>query len=265
MSKYLLVTSDDFGMAHAVNKGIVRGMTQGFIKSTNFLVPCPWFREAVDLAKEHKLEVGVHLCTTCDWDRMTWGPLTGNPRLMTATGSLPAQHVGLEESGATDADIYDELKAQIKLVKKLYGEPTHIETHMMNGERASAIRTRIVTVVERLAKEFGLMYTYQRNVDNSSMYFTAPEFGMSGLSQDELLKELATLQAPGIYHVYGHAAEDEPELDALASPTHPSRHWTRDWRVKDMAHFTDQDLRQKIEAQGFQLLGVPALRQHLGL
>ena len=92
MQKQLLITSDDMGMCHAVNTGIVRAMTEGFVASSNFLAPAPWFHEAVDLALEHKLEMGVHLCLTCDWDRLKWGPITANPRLCVEDGRLPALH-----------------------------------------------------------------------------------------------------------------------------------------------------------------------------
>src|SRR6185503_316075 len=115
--KKLLLTTDDFGMCHAINEGIAQALTQGLATSTNFLAPAPWFRDAVELAKQHKLPVGVHLDLTSDWDRLKWGHLTANPRLMTEDGSLPAWHTGLETLGATDEDMYDELKAQVALVR----------------------------------------------------------------------------------------------------------------------------------------------------
>ena len=43
MRKRLLLTTDDFGMCHAVNAGTLRAMRSGVAASSNFLVPCPWF------------------------------------------------------------------------------------------------------------------------------------------------------------------------------------------------------------------------------
>ena len=50
MARRLLVTTDDFGMCHAINAGTVRAMRDGIAASSNFLVPCPWFNEALGLA-----------------------------------------------------------------------------------------------------------------------------------------------------------------------------------------------------------------------
>jgi predicted glycoside hydrolase/deacetylase ChbG (UPF0249 family) len=48
MGKRLLVTADDFGMCHAINAGTARVMREGVVRSSNFLVPCPWFHEALE-------------------------------------------------------------------------------------------------------------------------------------------------------------------------------------------------------------------------
>src|ERR1035437_9114065 len=102
--KLLLTTTDDLGMCHAVNQGIVQALTQGWARSSNFIAPAPWFGEAVVLAKEAKLELGVHLCLASDWDRLKWGPLTANPRLQLVDGAFPDSHKGLEALLATDDD-----------------------------------------------------------------------------------------------------------------------------------------------------------------
>ena len=49
----LVVQSDDFGMCHAVNVGIVRAFTEGILTQVSTMVPCPWFDEAAELARHH--------------------------------------------------------------------------------------------------------------------------------------------------------------------------------------------------------------------
>jgi len=129
MSKRLLVTSDDFGMCHSVNVGIARAMTEGIVRSTNFLVPCPWFVHALELAKRHQLLVGVHLCLTCDWDLYRWGPITRAESLTDEHGYFLPSHAAVAKQ-AKESDIHDELLAQIKRVKAMGYEPTHLDTHM---------------------------------------------------------------------------------------------------------------------------------------
>jgi predicted glycoside hydrolase/deacetylase ChbG (UPF0249 family) len=256
MKKQLLLTSDDFGMSHAVNTGIVKAMTQGLVASTNFLTPSPWFSEAVSLAKEHKLEVGVHLCLTCDWDRLKWRPLTTNPRLREKDGCLPALHTGLERLGATDEDMYEELKAQVQLVKSVYGEPTHFDTHMAGGRWNGGIYDRIQKVIIALAREFKVPYTYECDKESGKHTHFADEECMSGHNPLEILSKWTE---PGRYHLYGHAAEDTPELWAMCSETHPSRVWAGEVRVKDLAFYTDPSNRKRIEDLGFQLIRVADL------
>ena len=45
------------------------------------MVPCPWFWEAADLAKEHRIPLGIHSTLTCEWDGLRWAPITGGPTL----------------------------------------------------------------------------------------------------------------------------------------------------------------------------------------
>lgn len=251
--KRLLSTSDDFGMCHAVNEGVVLAMTRGWCRSGNYLAPAPWFREAVELGRRHRLELGVHLCLTCDWDRLTWGPLTANPRLRTPEGSLPALHTGLEALGATDEDLYDELKAQVALVRRLHGEPTHVETHMIGGHWRGGIVDRVLRVVLALAAQEGLPYTYERGPDGSLRHFR-DEDCQSGLGRGELLARLDAWQEPGTYHLFGHAAVASAELASLCGPSHPSRPWAADYRIKDLELYLDPSLPEALAERGFELV-----------
>lgn len=254
--KRLLLTTDDFGMCHAVNEGIVLAMTQGIAASTNFLAPAPWFHEAVALAKEHRLAVGVHLCLGSDWDRMGWGPLTANPRLIGPDGRLPQRPEMLEAMGATDSDLYNELAAQVKLVQKLYGQPTHMETHMLGGAWRGGFLDRVQGVLAKVSRDFGLAYTYERDRTTGALKHFVDEDCQSGWGREEFLAKLAVWTKPGVYHLFGHAAVASPELDALCSPTFPARHWAAEVRVKDLALYRDPSLRKDIEKLGFTLVSL---------
>jgi predicted glycoside hydrolase/deacetylase ChbG (UPF0249 family) len=254
--KKLLLTTDDFGMCHAINEGIVQAMTRGLATSTNFLAPAPWFHEAVDLAREQRLAVGVHLCLGSDWDRLGWGPLTGNGRLMGPDGRFPQRPESLEEAGASDADVYEELAAQVRLVQRCYGQPTHVETHMLGGRWRGGFVDRLQGVVVALARDFKLAYTYERERSTGELKHFLQEDCHSGWSRSQLLQTLASWTEPGCYHLFGHAAVASPELEAMCSPQHPARKWAAELRLMDQALYLDESLRKDIEALGFDLVGV---------
>ena len=69
--KKLLLTTDDFGMCHAVNAGIVEAMTRGMAASTNFLAPAPWFHEAVALVERVQASAERHAKLALDAVAMT--------------------------------------------------------------------------------------------------------------------------------------------------------------------------------------------------
>ncbi|HEX3774487.1 MAG TPA: ChbG/HpnK family deacetylase [Polyangiaceae bacterium] len=251
MVKRLLVTSDDFGMCHAVNAGIVRAMREGVVRATNFLVPCPWFHEALALAREHALNVGVHLCLTCDWDRLKWGPLTRAPNLCDEQGHLCQTFEPLLER-ASDEEIFAELAAQVARVRALGFEPSHLDSHMLGSAMDDAGSRRIKASILRLAHETGLRYSYETDVTGRLRHFDR-EIGLSGRAASEVWRELEALPN-GTYHLIGHAAEPSAELEALCSPEHPSRNWAAQYRTADIAFFTDPYTHTRILELGFELI-----------
>ena len=254
MPKELLITTDDFGMCHSVNQGIVDALTQGCCASTNFLAPAPWFHEAASLARVHGLDVGVHLCLGSDWDHLRWSPLTGSPRLRGADGRFPERPEALEALGATDEDIYGELRAQVLLVRRLYGEPTHLDAHMIGGRGPTPFLARVQAVIRSVADEFGLAFTYERDPAGQELVHFRAEMCMTLRDEAEILKAMFQWTGPGRYHVYGHAARASEELDALASAGHPAQRWTSACRAQDRALLMSPDFRAAMEGLGFDLV-----------
>ncbi|HWZ87289.1 MAG TPA: ChbG/HpnK family deacetylase [Polyangiaceae bacterium] len=252
MSKRLLVTSDDFGMCHAVNAGIVRAMRHGIVRATNFLVPCPWFSEALSLAREHALPVGVHLCLTCDWDRLKWGPLTRAASLCDAQGHL---FQGFEPllAQASDADLLRELLAQVERVESLGFSPSHLDSHMLGSDTNDAGALRLKALIAEVARQTGLRYSYDTDEHGKLRHFDR-EIGLSGRDVREVWHELEALPARGTYHLIGHAAEPSAELESLCSPEHPSRLWAAAYRSADIAFFTSPIVKARLAELDFELI-----------
>ncbi len=250
--KRLLVTSDDFGMCHAVNAGIVRAMRQGIVRATNFLVPCPWFHEALALAREHALPVGVHLCLTCEWDRLKWGPLTRAPNLCDAHGHLFQSFEPLLAQ-ASDAELLAELLAQVARVRSLGFQPSHLDSHMLPSTSDDANARRIKALIAEVVRQTGLKYTYETNGAGKLTHFDA-EIGLSGADVASVWQRLEALPANGTYHLTGHAAEPAAELEAMCSVGHWGRLWAAAYRTADIGFFTSPAVQARLGELGFELI-----------
>jgi predicted glycoside hydrolase/deacetylase ChbG (UPF0249 family) len=253
MSKHLLVTADDFGMCHSVNAGILRAISQGIVRSTNFMVPCPWFGHALHLAKEHQLMVGVHLCITCDWDRYRWGPITRAESLRDDQGYFLSSHDAVAKQ-AKESDIHDEMLAQIQRVKAMGYEPTHLDTHMMGSSFHNDYYDMVKAIVRKLGDRFGLIYTYE--TEGGVLRHFDAELEISSRPREEVIEKLRNWKEPGLYHFIGHAAEATAELDEMASPEHTSKAWTLPIRKQDTAFFVDPEVRETISSLCFELVTV---------
>lgn len=255
MRKRLLLTTDDFGMCHAVNAGTLRALREGVAASSNFLVPCPWFSEALSLARKHALPIGVHLCLTCEWDHLRWGPLTRAPGLTDELGFFHPRFEPLER--ATDGEIVAEYEAQIARVRGLGFEPTHLDTHMLPAADQSPGALRLKALVGEVARRSGLRYLYATDAQGKLRYFDS-EVEISGEGWHQVWQKLEAL-GPGTHHLIGHAAEPSPELESLCSADHPARLWSAPVRVQDLAFFTSGSTRARLEELGFELISVADL------
>src|SRR5215218_7567467 len=61
-ARLLIINADDFGMYHAINAAILRALTDGVVRSTTLMAPCPWALHAMRLVRDHPdVACGVHL------------------------------------------------------------------------------------------------------------------------------------------------------------------------------------------------------------
>ncbi|HEV8246345.1 MAG TPA: ChbG/HpnK family deacetylase, partial [Polyangiaceae bacterium] len=213
--------------------------------------------EAVALARQHDLKVGMHLCLTCDWDRMKWGPITRAPSLCDSYGHFFPSFAALGQT-ALDEEMFEELDAQVSRVKELGLNPTHVDSHMLGSTHNTPFTLRIKAQIAKVMAKHDLIYTYDWNPERRLFHFR-DEYEITGNSEREIWARLESWTTDGTYHLFGHAAEPAPELEALCSREHPSSFWTAAYRVRDLAFFTSPRTLERLESLAFELIDVPQL------
>lgn len=249
--KYLLVTSDDFGMTHSINRGIEEALQRGIVGATNLMVPCPWFSDAARRTREGKLPAGIHLTLTCEWDRYRWRPLTESQNLRAADGCMHRSYAALPDQ-LESREIRAEFEAQLAALRGQGVEPTHVDTHMMASGSGSPMEARVKSVVESFCADHGLIYTYATRADGSLRYFDT-ETHFSPLPEEESTRRLSSLDE-GIHHLISHCAIASEEQRSLCSPSEPGYLWAEEYRVKDHRILTSPVFRQFVQGLGFVLL-----------
>jgi predicted glycoside hydrolase/deacetylase ChbG (UPF0249 family) len=148
--RILIIHHDDLGASHGANLAFVELWDLGLATCGSVMVPCPWFPEIARIARERpKLDLGVHLTLTSEWDDFRWRPLTG-----------------IEDNGLCDADGYfwkrvkdarradpaaveTELRAQIETALAAGIDVTHLDSHM-----GTVWMPEFLEIFVRLGKEY---------------------------------------------------------------------------------------------------------------
>jgi chitin disaccharide deacetylase len=156
-ARLLIINADDFGMCHAINMGILRGMQQGVVHATSLMMPCPWALHAIELLKANPdLDFGVHLTVICDQTNYKWSSLTSRdkvPSLIDEKGHF--YHVKRTPEFIARAQLDElevEFRAQIETVLNAGVKPSHLDWHCFHDGG----RVDIFELTFRLAREYGL-------------------------------------------------------------------------------------------------------------
>ena len=249
MPVQVVFQSDDFGMSHAGNVGVVQAFNEGVLTQASVMVACPWFHEAARLAKEHEIPVGVHLMATAEWEYYRWGPLTGGRSLVGADGRFPRTIEAIREQADED-ELYEEFVAQVELFLAEGLTPAYFDCHM--GVIAPEPYAQI-------CRTYGAPFDYP--IGDVAVGFDSIHM-VSSQPVDEkidyLIDRIAKLE-PGRHLFVTHCAVDSDELRAQTSETAKNREWANVYRPSDLAALTSDELKKAIADRGIELVSVADL------
>ena len=151
--KQLIINADDFGLHPLINKGIIKGHSEGIITSTSLMPSAPYFDEAVQLAKANpSLGVGIHLTLV---GGVKPACTSGVNSLLTAGGVFAEDYTGFAKKWYTGSikknELVKELETQIEKVLAAGIKPTHIDSH-----QHMHVLPGIAGIVVRLCEKYGI-------------------------------------------------------------------------------------------------------------
>lgn len=267
--RLLIVNADDVGMSHEANAATIDGMANGQMTSGSIMVPCPWFAEIADYAREHPdADFGLHLTHTSEWKRYKWGPLSDSTVVPGLVDSLGYLWPGIDDvyAHATPEQAEVEARAQIDRAIRADIDVTHLDSHMGTLQ----YDPRYYDAYLKLAVEYDLPMRVasketleafgvgdrRDRVRGAGIVF--PDYLIHGQRrEDEPIREywlriVGSLQA-GVTELYIHPAK---ESDALKRMT---GRWAD--RVAEYGLFTnDPEMLAVLEANDVKLIGWRALR-----
>jgi predicted glycoside hydrolase/deacetylase ChbG (UPF0249 family) len=245
----LVVQADDFGMCHAVNRGIVRAVTEGIATQSVLMAPCGWFDEAIALSIEHSIPVGMHCTLTSEWEHLRWRPMTEGATLRASDGGF-WRSVEEVQAHADPDEACAELDAQFDRLDRAGVRPMHLDCHM---------GATCMPAFQHLCDRSGLRFLYP--LAKPCYPFESVSF-LSHHPPDRkrewLLGYLDGL-APGTHFLCTHPGEGGGELRALTQRDAENVDWTERNRVGDLEVLCDPEIRRRVEQRGIALTSVAAL------
>jgi hypothetical protein len=245
----LVVQSDDFGMCHAGNMGAVQAFRDGILTQASVMVPCPWFREAARLAKQHAIPVGVHLTLTSEWDYIGWGPISGARSLVAEDGRFPRTIAEVKER-ADRGEMYEEFVAQTEVFLRAGLDIGYFDCHMGVVDPEPYVK---------VCETYGKPFDYP--IGEVAVGFDSVHM-LSGRPSDEkvpyLIDRISSLE-PGKHLIVSHCAVASEELFSMTSSLAENAPWAYEYRPSDLLALCAPDVKQAVADRGVQLVTVADL------
>lgn len=208
--KYLMIRTDDIGMSHSVNTGLIKLLDTGYPVSVSVMFACPWYQEAVAILKEYdNTSIGIHLTLNSEWEHYRWGPVAGPeavPSLVDDNGYFFHSSSTLYENQPQRAELEKELRAQIKRALASGLKIDYVDYHMGTAMGQPMFRE----VTESLAKEYKLgLWGYFGSSEFYDHYRAGPKDKI-----DSLVTMMNKVE-PGYSYLVTHVGIDNAELGAM--------------------------------------------------
>jgi hypothetical protein len=212
----LVTRADDAGLNGTANRAIRSAAKDGIVRNISLMAPAPEIEDAAEvlLPLADKVDFGLHVTLTSEWESPRWGPVTE----ATAVGSVLRRdntfHVAvsdLSESSPNLDELMTEVAAQYERLAGLGFTLRYLDEHMFVGdvpglsERLLAFAEEKKLVCDRSLREGG------------TLAFLPGWDGPGEHPGTELADHLAGVAA-GTYLLVGHPGTKDDEMQRLHPP-----------------------------------------------
>lgn len=262
-ARLLIVHADDIGLSHSVNAASFEALESGAVSSGSIMVPCPWFPEAAEMARENpELDLGLHLTLTAEWKNFRWDsvlPRNEAPSLHDEHGFL---HASGEAMASVDpAEAEREIRAQVERALAFGIQPTHLDSHMGTLYANAALFDALI----RVARDYNLPVFLPRSVFAQApqmaaslpedlipidRFFMAPG-GLQAHEWEDFYSRILSTLEPGVTQIIVHLAYDDPEMQAV-TVDHPD--FGSAWRQRDFDFFSSPAFDRLLEEHDIKLI-----------
>ncbi|NJK46035.1 MAG: ChbG/HpnK family deacetylase [Pleurocapsa sp. SU_196_0] len=278
--RVVILHADDIGMCHATIPAFEQLLEFGLVSSYAIMTPCPWASAALEMAREARADVGVHITLTSEWKHYRWSPLSTRDQqsgLLDSEGFFPRSTKEIQ-TRVVSTFALSEMRAQFQCFADHGVQPTHMDSHMLSAFDSSLLGEYVASALEHVTPALFL------SSDNAGIWMSEATRAMT----ETLRKSLTARGFPLLDHAGGmplstdpNSRDDEFQVrleiaksrlgssswgDALRVSSERGHAELRaicpDWRARvgDELVFRSAELRDYLNGLGVHVIGYGALK-----
>lgn len=265
-SKLLIIHADDAGLSHSENRATIQALENGMVNSYSIMVPCPWFYEMANFAKNNPhFDNGIHLTLTCEWEKYKFGPvlpISEVSSLVDKNGYFHKNRVDFNTNALAE-EVRKELQAQIEKALQFGLHPTHLDSHMYSV----GVKPEFLEIYKDLGEIYDLPVLLNRQLIETVGLGNEEYSVESNLLVDTVhLGTFTDFEKGELKNYYGsvldnlnagfnvlliHPAFDDNEMQGITE-NHPN--FGSAWRQIDFDYFTSQECQSKLKTNDIKLV-----------
>lgn len=209
----LLARADDAGLNETANRAIRSTAVQGIVRNISLMAPAPAIGDAAEVLGDlgERVDFGLHVTLTAEWENLRWGPLLPPgqlPSISRADGTFHYTVDELASAGPDPDELTSEVEAQLDRLTALGFSIGYLDEHMNVG----AVEGLSAALAD-FCRRKGLV-SHRDLLDSGSLHALDGWPGPGEHPGTELADHLSSLES-GTYYLVGHPVFKTEEIEAL--------------------------------------------------